>query len=304
MTIPEIKIPVEIPPVITDAVPHMLHPILVHFVIVLPIIVVILELVNMIMKRKSLTVSIYLLFILGIIVFAGAYLSGITDGSEAGPLLGAAGQDELKDHKHLGTLLLYLTLVPIVFKIFSVIVKKVWAKILYIILLIAFAALTVYQAKAGGELVYKHGANVQAVQVAEDKIEKLEDEINELKSSHTDKAVTAVQNAVEKEVHEKVVVDLSDAAVTDEEVGPEEPVEENEVSASVVEVVEPAAQEIESQTAIAEEVVTQEHKAPVAELVETGHEVVAEGHEEANEAETAEHEATQGEDESPADENK
>jgi len=72
MTIPEIKIPVEIPSVVTDAVPHMFHPILVHFAIVLPLIVVILELVNVIMKRRSLTVSIYLLFILGMIVFAGA----------------------------------------------------------------------------------------------------------------------------------------------------------------------------------------------------------------------------------------
>jgi uncharacterized membrane protein len=317
MTIPEIKIPVEIPSVVTDAVPHMFHPILVHFAIVLPLIVVILELVNVIMKRRSLTVSIYLLFILGMIVFAGAYLSGITDGSEAGPLLSAAGQEELKEHKNIGTLLLYLTLVPIIFKIFSVIVKKAWAKALYVLLLIAFAALTVYQAKDGGELVYKYGANVQAVQTAEDRIEELEDEIDALKSAPA-KEASEPQSAVEEEPHEKVVVDLSGTAAPQEEAKAEAAVSEvheaavsevHEAAAAAEETAEAVTQEVKASADEAQEAVAEEHKAleaavnehetPAAES-EAAQEDEAPAH--AEEAAETEHEASATEHEEAASE--
>jgi uncharacterized membrane protein len=143
-----------------------------------------LELINLITKRKALSVSVYILFVLLMVVFVAAYATGVTDGKEAGPLMSDDGMAALKAHKLLGIYLVYLTLLPLALKVLSLFVKKGWSRALYSLGLVALIALTFFQAKKGGELVYSYGANVSSQLALEDKIEELEDEMDELKNSY------------------------------------------------------------------------------------------------------------------------
>ncbi|MGB6020246.1 MAG: DUF2231 domain-containing protein [Sulfurimonadaceae bacterium] len=191
MNLPAITIPIEIP----DVIPLLLHPVAVHFAVVLPLVILILELINLITKRKALSVSVYILFVLLLLVFVAAYATGVTDGKEAGPLLSDDGTAALKAHKLLGVYLVYLTLLPLGLKVLSLFVNKGWSRALYSVGLVALIALTFFQAKKGGELVYGYGANVSSQLALEDRVEELEDEIDELKSSYEEQ-IAALQPEV------------------------------------------------------------------------------------------------------------
>lgn len=178
MNLPAITLPIEI----SDTVPVLLHPAAVHFAVVLPLVILILELVNLITKRKALSVTVYILFVLLLAVFIAAYATGLTDGKEAGPFLSDEGSEALKAHRVLGTYLVYLALLPLGLKVLSLFVKKGWSRALYSLGLVVLIALTFFQAKKGGELVYGYGANVASQQLLEDKIETLGDDMDALQS--------------------------------------------------------------------------------------------------------------------------
>ncbi len=180
MNLPAITIPVQIP----DVIPLLLHPVAVHFAVVLPLIILILELINLITKRKALSITVYILFLLLVVVFLAAYATGLTDGKEAGPFLSEEGLTALKSHKLLGTYLVYLTLLPLLLKVLSLLVKKGWSRALYSSALVIVIALTFFQAKKGGELVYSYGANVSSQQVLEERVEELNDTIDTLKNGY------------------------------------------------------------------------------------------------------------------------
>ncbi len=191
MNLPEITLPIIIP----DGITLLLHPVAVHFAVVLPLVILILELINLLTKRKALSVSVYILFVLLTGVFLAAYATGVTDGKEAGPLLSDDGVSALKAHKLLGVYLVYSTLLPLALKVLSLFVKKGWSRALYSAALVGLIALTLFQAKKGGELVYTYGANVASQQQLEDKVEELESELEECKTL----VVASVENNVTTE---------------------------------------------------------------------------------------------------------
>ncbi|MDA3947332.1 MAG: hypothetical protein PF439_11705 [Helicobacteraceae bacterium] len=180
MDLPIISLPVQVP----ELMPLLLHPVAVHFAVVLPLVILILELINLVTKRKALTVTVYLLFALLLAVLTATYMTGVTDGKEAGPLLSDEGMAALKSHKLIGIYLIYLALVPIVLKAVTLFVKKPWVRIIYLLSFIGVISLTVFQAKEGGELVYNYGANVSSQQALQDRVETLEDEMEELKAGY------------------------------------------------------------------------------------------------------------------------
>ena len=188
MNLPTLPLPIPI----SEAIPVLAHPAAVHFAVVLPLVILILELINLITKRKSLTITVYVLFVMLAGVFLAAYATGVTDGKEGGLLLSDDGLAHLKEHKNLGTYLLYLSALPILLKLLTLAVKKPWAKIVYLLSFIAIIALTVYQAKEGGELVYKYGLNVEAKVALDDVVEELQDEIDELKEGYEEQ-IAALQ---------------------------------------------------------------------------------------------------------------
>ena len=185
--IPKVELPFDIP--------VLLHPLVVHFMIAIPVIVLLLELTNIITKKKAVGVVSFILLLLTVIAAAGAYLTGLVDGKETFDVLTEAGKTDLSEHKLLGTYLLLASVVVLFFKLLSSAMNSGIMKALYILLLIAFVLGIFQQGKEGGELVYEHGMNVAQVKTMDDKIFDLEEALEEAKEK-------AVQS--EKKVEETV----------------------------------------------------------------------------------------------------
>lgn len=198
--IPEIPLPFDIP--------ILMHPPVVHFIVALPLIVLLLELVNLVAKKRAIGVASFFLLVLTVVAAVAAYLTGITDGKEAWDILTQAGQSELKDHKVLGTYLMIFSAIVLVFKLLSALIKKGLMKAIYLVVLIFFVAGILKQGKEGGELVYSHGANVERVKTMDDEMFDLKEELEELQ----EKSKSTVTKVVEA-TKEKVVEDTKEKAV-------------------------------------------------------------------------------------------
>ena len=125
-------------------------------------------------------------------IFVAAYSTGVIDGKNGGLLVSDEGLEHLKVHKNIGIYLLYLSALPILLKLLTLAVKKPWAKALYLVSFVGIIALTVYQAKEGGELVYEYGLNVEAKVALDDKVEEMQDEMDELKDGYEEQ-IAALQ---------------------------------------------------------------------------------------------------------------
>ncbi len=173
--IDSIKLPVEIP--------LLLHPVTVHFAIAIPVIVMLLEIINLFTKRKCVGVISTLLLLLAFGVYFAAVMTGKHDGSETFSLLNADGKAELKEHKMLGIYLLYGIGALFILRLIVAAFQGMLAKLFFIIVLAVFLGFVFKQGKEGGELVYTYGANVKAVSAMDDKIMDLEDKLQSCKSS-------------------------------------------------------------------------------------------------------------------------
>jgi len=194
MTLPAISIP-EIP--IPLQIPELIHPAIVHFVIAIPIVILLLEIYNLGVKHRSISVFSLILLIIVALAMFGAYLTGSTDGKAAWDALGAEGQADLKEHKLLGIYLVYASLGLVLFKLLFMAIGKTFGRILFILILGGFIAVTLFQGKEGGELVYKYGANNEAVadvksnledaieekDEIQEKVDELQEKIDEAKSA-------------------------------------------------------------------------------------------------------------------------
>ncbi len=180
MNLPVFDIPV---PNLGFDIPVLMHPPLVHFAIVIPVFILILEIINIFMRRRGLTVTTFVFFTLLIVIFFAAFVTGKTDGSEAWDMLTKAGQADLKEHKLIGIYLLIASVVVVFLKLFAMALRTWWMKLLYLLVLIGFVGAVLYQGKEGGELVFKHGANNERVLDLSNEIDDLNDEIDELKEA-------------------------------------------------------------------------------------------------------------------------
>lgn len=171
--IDKIKLPFELP--------LLLHPITVHFLVAIPIVILLLELANLALKRPYLDKITAIFWFVLIFMFVFAFFAGKTDGSHAFSLLSEDGQKELKFHKTLGMYIVYASILPFIFKLIAIGIKKRAATIIYLVIVLAFIGAILKQGRDGGELVYEYGANVEAVSKYDDKVMDLEDKIDELK---------------------------------------------------------------------------------------------------------------------------
>ena len=173
MELPALKLP-DVP--LPFDIPTLMHPPIVHFVVAIPILVIVIEIVNLILKKRAIGVLTFAMLILGMVATAVAYKTGTIDGKEAFDALTQAGQEELKEHKLLGTYLVIGSAIILVFKMLSALLKKGLIKALYLLVLIVFIAGILKQGKDGGELVYEYGANVERVQALEDELYDAQEE--------------------------------------------------------------------------------------------------------------------------------
>ena len=223
MSLPVIPpIPVELP----IDIPILLHPAIVHFAIAIPIVVILLEFINLFFKKRALSVfSLFLIFVLAI-VMVGAYFTGSADGKETFSLLSEAGKSDLKAHKLLGTYLAYGSLVLLVLKLLFMALSNTIARIFFVLIVIGFTAVTLKQGHEGGELVYKYGANSEAVaNVASDK-DDLKDELDELQEKYDELKESASAKAEEPKEEESKAEKAKEEETKDESTTVESPKEE------------------------------------------------------------------------------
>ena len=196
MTLPALSIP-EIP--LPFEIAELIHPAIVHFAIAIPVVVLLLELYNLGVKRRSISLFSLLLLVIVAVAMFGSYVTGGIDGKATWDILSADGQAELKAHKLLGVYLVYASLALVVLKLLFMAIQKTVAKVLFILILGGFIAVTLNQGKEGGELVYKYGANSEAVADAQSTIEdlmeeqdELKEKLSELKEEHVEAVATPV----------------------------------------------------------------------------------------------------------------
>ena len=137
MTLPTISIPkIELP----FEIPAFLGDYLVHFIVVLPVIILLLELYNLGTKRRSISVfSLFLVIFLTLFIIA-FYLMGSSTGDE---------------HKLLTIYFVYASLGLLLFKLLFMALRKIVGKILFILIVGGFTAVTLLQVSTGGLLASK-----------------------------------------------------------------------------------------------------------------------------------------------------
>lgn len=201
ITLPKIELPFDIP--------VLLHPPVDHFAIALPVVILLLELINLVAKKRAISLLSLFFVILTVVAVVAAYLTGSVDGKEAFVLLSEDGQAELKAHKLLGTYLVYISALLLLLKLLAMMIRKALMQIVYLTVLVLFVAGILYQGNEGGELVYEHGANVGKVQMLDDKIFDLQEALDEVKE-------TIEELSAETEVPEEGSVEAAPAEAAEE----------------------------------------------------------------------------------------
>ena len=222
MSLPEITLPkIELP----FDIPVLIPPPVDHFAIALPVVVLLLELINLVAKKRAVSVLSLFFIVLTVVAVFAAYLTGSVDGKEAFILLSEEGQAELKAHKLLGTYLVIASGLLLFFKLLSMMVSKALVQLFYLLVLILFVAGILYQGQEGGELVYEHGANVEKVKILDDKIFDIEEALEEIKEAMDD-ATSEIEVPEEDQTEAAPEETVEEAEkVTTPETAPAEPSE-------------------------------------------------------------------------------
>jgi len=254
--IPEIPLPFDIP--------GLMHPPVAHFIIALPVIILLLEIVNLIAKKRAIGVTSFFLLILTVVAAIAAFYTGSVDGKAAWDILTQDGQTAVKAHKLFGTYLMLASVVVVLFKLLSSLVQRGLMKAVYLLVLIVFVAGILKQGKEGGELVYTHGANVKIVKIKDDELFDCKDDLSDYvaEEKEAEEEAAAAETEAKKEVAAKEETATKEAATeettapeatseTAAEVTPE--VKEETTTEAVKENVEAATEAVEKATAPAEE---------------------------------------------------
>lgn len=138
----------------------MLHPLVVHFAIAVPVILVVLEIINFMFRRKSLGFINFMLMILIFVIFVVAYYTGQVDAQNAKEMMSQEAKDLLQSHRDLGVVLIYGSAIIMFFKILGFASQKILFRIIFFVGALAFIFGVFNEGKMGGDLVYKHGTNV------------------------------------------------------------------------------------------------------------------------------------------------
>lgn len=155
-------------------IPEMLHPMIVHFAIAIPVILLLLEIANFIFRRKSLGFINFILMLLTFVVFVLAYYTGIADYSSAKDLMSPEAEELLISHRNLGIALIYGSGIILLIKLFGFATQKFFLKLLFFIGILAFLFGIFKVGQMGGKLVYNHGTNVMSHATPESKAVKSE----------------------------------------------------------------------------------------------------------------------------------
>lgn len=157
-----------------------LHPAVVHFAIVLPLVALTLQALFVLKKGELYSKVALVTLVFGTLFVVGAYLTGSNDAThgvaEILSVYDSKGMAELKEHAELGLYLLIAISIITVFKLINAVkFKNRLLEIIILILLLATSVLMLAQGKEGGEIVYEHGTIFEAHEIKDVLKESLND---------------------------------------------------------------------------------------------------------------------------------
>ncbi len=139
-----------------------LHPAIVHFAIVLPILTLVFQGVFLYTKNETYSKVTFLLAIFAAIFTIGAWYSGgVMQGiADIAGVLSDEGKEELKEHAKLGIILAIAMSVLAIVKVLASKFQKQILEVIFLVGVILVITLMLKQGKDGGELVYEYGAGI------------------------------------------------------------------------------------------------------------------------------------------------
>lgn len=147
-----------------------LHPAIVHFAIVLPLMALTFQGLFLLKKDNAYSKAALVTIVFAALFVLAAFLTGRDDARgglmEMLSVYHEEGAHELKEHAELGIYLMYAIGVVALLKIVNVF--KFRNKIFDIVILVAFLILSLtmlIQGKEGGEIVYEHGTLFEAHEI-------------------------------------------------------------------------------------------------------------------------------------------
>ena len=174
----------------------MLHPPIVHFAMVLPLVALVFSLIYLVKRDPSMSKISSRTTLIAALAMAAAWYSGNQAGPEIYDFLSAEGKEELMEHKTLGLYLAIAMGVIAVIQMTGCYMKKFVIEALAVALLLGATVVTFAQGKDGGEIVYNHGmpfkaymiedklkdavAEAEDLEEDEEKVELYEDTIDEI----------------------------------------------------------------------------------------------------------------------------
>jgi len=157
-----------------------LHPAVVHFAIVLPLVALTFQGLYLLKKEMPYSKAALVLLVFTAVFTIAAYFTGAEDAkNHVGEILSTydkKGLEELRTHASLGLYLIIATSLIAVLKLVNnfVIRKRVVDGIVFVLLL-AVSSMMIVQGNEGGEIVYEHGTIFEAHEIKDLLKESLSD---------------------------------------------------------------------------------------------------------------------------------
>ena len=156
----------------------MLHPPIVHFAIVLPVVALVFGLIYLVKRDEGMSKLSSRVTLLAAFAMIAAWYTGDQAGPEIYDYLSEHGQHELMEHKALGLYLAIAMGIIAVIKIVGCKMKNFAIEALAVLLLLGATLTTFAQGKDGGEIVYNYGMPFKSYMI-EDSIKDAQEEAEE-----------------------------------------------------------------------------------------------------------------------------
>ncbi len=139
----------------------LLHPPLVHFAIVLPLVALFFQITYSVSNNYIYSQWASRILVIAAVFMTAAWYTGGAQGQDVYPLLSDDGQAVLKQHKDIGLYLMVVTIILAIVKFIACKARNVVLETIVLIGLLAASSALAYQGFIGGDVVYKYGGGVE-----------------------------------------------------------------------------------------------------------------------------------------------
>ena len=139
----------------------LLHPPLVHFAIVLPIVALVFQIAYSVSNNYLYSQWASRILIIAALFILSTWYTGGLEGQDVYPLLSEEGQATLKQHKEIGFYLMIGMITLAILKFIACKSRHVILETIVLVGLLISSSVLAYQGFIGGDVVYKHGGGVE-----------------------------------------------------------------------------------------------------------------------------------------------